>query len=791
MKYPLISVTIAFALGILSLDIVQVDFGYLSILIFLFLGMAVLLHHLRPDFVYIPVLAASFFLGTIRIDLASEKLPLPLFNDYFIRGIEIHGRVSSFELPVRGALSFSVELDSVTSSGETFLSGKKILVSLYEDSGEIYNDLQKIAPGFRVSLLGNYYRLRSEANPYAFDEESYYQKQGFSGRFRITKPDSSTLLSGSGFVYERFVHNFRRSADSSLRSLFSQELYALLRGLLLADRGEVDLQTRKEFSQAGVIHVLAVSGLHMSFIAFLFSLLLTRLGRLKRDIGTIIGILLFLALTGFVTTATRAGIMIILFLAGRILQKDPYPVHTVFVAAFLILLWNPFEIYTAGFQLSFSAVIGILLFMKPLEESFRIYKVTFPFLKASFELMLVSVSALLGIFPFLLFHFGNISLISPVSNLLVIPLTGLIIAGGLASSFLSFFFSGVALNAASVTEVLYELLTGTVSFFASAGFLIWKIEKISIPILIAMCFLAGLIYHWLVTEDFSKGVRMVLAGLTLTVIFVISQMSGSIFEKGKMDVLFFDVGQGDAILVSTPGGEKWLIDGGVLNSFSNAGTHRIIPFLERTKIGKIDYALVSHYDTDHFGGIAVLLKESIIRTIILPPKEPGYGADDALEKLALLRGVNIISAKDTAIHSGGGVFYLLTPSGGQSEGEKKSNERSISLKLVYGKTAFLFTGDAPDKTEENLINKFGAFLDSDVLKAGHHGSKSSTGEKLLKRVSPEVVVFSSGLGNGYNHPAKEVILRSVAEGANVARTDFEGALLFTSDGLTVTKRLWK
>lgn len=791
MKYPLISVTIAFAMGILASDILQIDFTYLTLSVFLFSALSLLFCRWKPAFVYIPLLAAAFCLGTSRAGLAEEQLARPLFSDYFIRGIEIHGNVSSVELSAGGKLSFAVQLDSCSARGNTFLSRKKLLVSLYEDSGRIYNNLKQITPGSVVSLRGSYFRFRSEANPYGFDAESYYHNKGFSGGFRITNPDSVVVKKGEGYIYERLVHLIRVNADSVLYANFSRELYALLRGLLLADRGEIDLQTKKAFSDAGVIHVLAVSGLHMGFIAFLFSLLLTRLGRVNRDIGTIIGVMLFLWVTGFVTSATRAGIMIVLFLTGRILQRDPWPVHTVFVSAFIILLWNPFEIYTAGFQLSFSAVFGILFFIRPLEETFRIYKVKSFFLKSALELMLISVSALLGVFPFLLYHFGVVSLISPVSNLLVIPLTALIIAGGLIVSAFSLFSSGLALIAAGGTELLHQLLSLTVTFFAAYDLLLWRVENISRIVLLAMIFLSGLILYWLVAENLRQGVRFVLTACTLLLIFLVSQIKYSLFEEGKLDVLFFDVGQGDAILTSTPQGEKWLIDGGVLNKFNNAGLYRIIPFLERTMTGKIDYALVSHYDADHFGGIAVLLKENKIKTLILPPKEEGEGADDALEKLAGMNGVNIIFARDTVIHSGGAAFYLLTPSEEHSGEEKTSNERSISLKLVYGKTAFLFTGDAPQRIEENLIRKYGNFLEANIFKAGHHGSKSSTGDEFLRRVSPEVVVFSSGLGNRYNHPAREVLLRVKDAGAQIARTDYEGALIFTSDGISVQKRVWK
>lgn len=791
MKYPLIPVAIAFALGILAADIAPLSFSQFILLTVAFISLSLIFYRRRPELVSIPLLAVSFTLGAARAELAEGSLPSPLFNDHFIRGIQIHGRAVSCELPAGGKLNFAVVLDSVTSGGRKWVTEKKLLVSFYNDSGDIYQRIKNLQPGAVVSLTGNYYRLRTEANPYAFDEESYYQQKGFSGRFRVTKPDSSLTGEGSGFVYERMVHQVRRGTDSLLYSLFSPEVYALLRGLLLADRGEIDYETQKQFSNAGVIHILAVSGLHMGFIAFLFSLFFTRLGRVNRDIGTILGVLLFLALTGFVTTATRAGIMIILFLAGRLMQRDPYPVHTVFAAALLILLWNPFDIYSAGFQLSFSAVFGILFFMKPLEDLVRVQSFKSSFLSSAVRLMLVSVSALIGIFPFLLYHFGVVSLISPVSNLIVIPLSALILSGGLMAMFFSLLPGGLAIYMAASAEFLYMILSKTVSFFAAADFMLWRAEGISPQLIVLLGALAGLLYYWLRAEGFRKAVRILLSGSTLILIFLVSRAGDGIFEKGKLDVLFLDVGQGDAVLVSTPAGETWLIDGGVLNPFSDAGRRRILPFLERAGISRVDYALISHYDSDHYGGIAVLLKEGMIGTLILPDNELGEGADDVIETLARINNTQVIFAADTLIHSGGVAFYLLLPAGDLPQDEKRSNERSISLKLVYGKTAFLFTGDAPIVTERNLITKFGSFLNADILKAGHHGSRSSTGEDLLSIVKPDYVVFSSGLGNRYNHPAQEVIHRAAEYGARLARTDYDGAQLFTSDGISVQKRLWK
>lgn len=791
MNYPLIPVTIALVMGILSADILQTGFTAHALLASIFLAATLLIFRWRREFVYIPVLAASFFLGAARHELEEQNQPAPLFLDYFIRDITIHGTVSSCELPASGNLSFSVKLDSVTGNGKTFFSGSTLLVSMYEDSSKKYNGLKQVKPGDKVVLGGNYYRFRSQANPYAFNEEFYYRNQGYAGRFRVTKPDSAVITGGSGYYYERMVHQVRKSSDSLLNSTFSADTYALLRGLLLADRSEIDIQTRKEFRDAGVIHVLAVSGLHMGFIAFLFSLIFTRLGLVKRDIGTIAGVIFFLAVTGFVITATRAGIMIILYLIGRIWQKDPDPVHTVFTAAMLILLWNPFEIYTAGFQLSFSAVLGILFYIKPLGDTFRVYKIKSSFLKATADLMLVSAAAQAGIFPFLLYHFGSVSLISPLSNLIVIPLTALIMSGGLLSAFLAVISGGTILFTADATEFLNSLLTGSAAFFAGAGFMIWKVEQISVPLILLFMGLAWLIRYWLTAEEMRYQVRIILTLLTMSSVFFIARNSGSIFEQGKLDVLFLDVGQGDAVLVSTPGGEKWLIDGGMLNKFSSAGEYRIMPFLERTMIDRIDYALLSHYDSDHYGGIAVLLKEGRIGTLIMPPEEPGEGSDDALRNLALINNTRIITATDTVIHSGGAAFCLMTPPGELPADEKKSNERSISLKLVYGKTAFLFTGDAPVKTERNLVEKFGGFLDADIFKAGHHGSKSSTGVEILAAASPEYVVFSSSPGNRYNHPAEEVLQRVKDSGSMIARTDREGAQLFTSDGSKVHKRVWK
>lgn len=791
MKYPLIHLTSAFALGIVFAFYVPVS--SLSALIYLLLVLFFAFISFSSSRSYLPYifLAAAFLLGNLRMQVANESRTQPLFENYFIRGGELYGTIATCELPARGGLIFSITADSIKFGDTTFVSNKQLLVNLYEDTVANMPVEAKLKPGNKIYALGNYYRFKPQGNPFEWKEDEYYSRLGYSGRFRITKPDSMKILDSTVFIYETAVLNIRHSIDKKLRSLFSGDAYGLLRGLLLADRRGMSSEKIAQFSEAGVIHVLAVSGLHIGFIAFIMSALFSRVQRSLRELLVIAGLFLYLLIIGFPVTALRAFYMISIYLLGRNLQRSPNPIHSVFAAALLILFINPSEIFTVGFQLSFSAVLGILLFYPLFEKRLEINAIKSSAVKFVAASFFVSIAAQTGVALILLYHFSTVPLMSVFANIPVIPLIGFILTGGILSITCSYAIYALGALFASFTNLLFELLSYIVSFFVEMRDIAFKAEIVTLPGLLCLILLIVLLYI-ILNSNTIRNLPAFVSGVLIFSLYPIykSFITDSLFPRGELSVLFMDAGQGDAVLISTPNGKKILIDGGLVNPYVNTAVRKILPILRRTGDGNIDLAIVSHYDADHYGGAVGLLNLQSIKTIILPEKEEEILIDDDIYTFARLKKATVITARDTSFMIDNVKIFVME-SRWQSGGEKlHTNNKGLSVKLQYGKSSFLLTGDAYAAAENALVQVYGDFLKSDIFKAGHHGSKTSNSDLLLDVVRPQYAVISCGLGNRYNHPSPEVVERFTARNIKLTRTDIEGAVLFTSNGNSVRKKNW-
>lgn len=280
-----------------------------------------------------------------------------------------------------------------------------------------------------------------------------------------------------------------------------------------------------------------------------------------------------------------------------------------------------------------------------------------------------------------------------------------------------------------------------------------------------------------------QGLAFLIAALLLINALVYGALLRS-EETPTLSVSFLDVGQGDAILIEGPTGIEMLIDGGKDRSVVRALPEVMGPF-DRS----IDIVLATHPDADHIGGLPEVLGRYRVSTIFVS----GRGADtpqsarfaDAIEKESGATG--IVAKKGMRIHLGGHAYAdVLYPEGDVTR-LKETNDASIMVRVVFGESEFLFTGDAPEWAEERVVAAYGETLQSDVLKAGHHGSRTSTGEKLLIAANPSVVVISAGKDNSYGHPHPEVLERISASGASYVSTIESGTITFKSDG----KTLWR
>ena len=260
--------------------------------------------------------------------------------------------------------------------------------------------------------------------------------------------------------------------------------------------------------------------------------------------------------------------------------------------------------------------------------------------------------------------------------------------------------------------------------------------------------------------------KLVLFILIITNTFLLSSLDNTNLLPDKfLSVFMIDVGQGDSYLIKFPDGKTALIDAGNTTTFFDNGDRVIIPLLNYLGIKKIDYGIVTHIDADHYGGFVALILEGMIGEIIKPEIDTSLSKDKRFEEFIKERGIPIKYFKEEMMKVGNTALYFLYDDEVKSISGESTNKRSGIFKLVYGETSFLFTGDVEKDVEKIYVNKYRHFLDSDVLKVGHHGSKTSSSIEFLHYVSPEVSLISAGFKNKFGHPVDEVIER--LEGHNV------------------------
>ena len=272
----------------------------------------------------------------------------------------------------------------------------------------------------------------------------------------------------------------------------------------------------------------------------------------------------------------------------------------------------------------------------------------------------------------------------------------------------------------------------------------------------------------------SKRVAIPCALFVLAVVSVFAALES---KKGKLLVAFLNIGQGDAIYIRTPNGADMLIDGGPGRSVLRE-LGRVMPFYDRT----IDVVLATHPDADHVGGLPSVFEKYHVKNFVESGLDGKTDLWFELQKSIENEGSKKIIVRDgSKIDFGGVVFTVLAPS--EISQNMETNDASIVGRLVYGESEFMFTGDAPIYVENRIVNThLPPELRADVLKAGHHGSKTSSGESFVKSVSPAYTVISAGKDNRYGHPHKEVIDRLNAQKTQILRTDILGRIVFESDG---------
>lgn len=626
--------------------------------------------------------------------------------------------------------------------------------------------------GFQIRVYGQISEFLRASNPGQFDEYQFYKSQNIDYKVYETTLQV-TDTSYSGIV--ALLRSFKEKLILVYQKVLSEKEAGIISAMILGESYLMDQDTKELYQENGIAHILAISGLHITLIGMCFYRIFQKMKlHLYLCIAlTMVLIILYGIMTNFSVSTNRAVVMLIIALSARVLGRTYDVMSALSLSALIILVQSPLQLYSCGFLLSFSAVVGIAVIMPILnmdkQESSREQVEGIGFLIALKEnitenvtqSLLVSFSVTVMILPILLYYFYLFPLYSILLNVLVVPFmtlaTMLSISGGICGM-VSIYASEFLMGAVHYSLVFCEKLCELFQLLPYSSIITGK------PSIFLICcyYLLLSLFLYIRTQSESKKQFLILMGLC--VIFLR-------FKNYDLKITFLDVGQGDGIVFETPSGRTYLIDGGS-SDISDVGTYRLMPFLKSEGISRLDYAIVTHTDQDHISGLLTLLEESQVKHLILPKTSSITEAYENLLLLAKKKEVEILYIeKGDLITDQTVTLSCLHPYNNyQSD---SLNDCSTVLSFSYDGFDVLFTGDLEMKGEKEIQR---ALKDCDLLKVAHHGSKYSTGDDFLDTVDPEYALISCGRNNRYGHPHQELLGRLFDVGCRTYITSQQGAI---------------
>ena len=571
----------------------------------------------------------------------------------------------------------------------------------------------------------------------------------------------------------------RAGAARRIERLFGDDA-PMAKALLIAEQKDLGPEVRQRYADAGLVHMLSISGLHVAIVAGAVELLLSAmaLGRARAAILSLVIVWVYVAVIGAPAPALRSAVMLTVMASSRIAQRPTSPWASLALGA-AVPLYEPRNVLGLGYQLSVVGMAGLTAsgsvtrrWIAPKVEGWRL---------AVSNQLLPSIIATIVTAPLIAWYFGRLSLIGPVSNVFASPVITILqpmlflamlfpvdpaarfVADGcvpLLRAFDTIAERAAALPHASI-QVTPSLITVLPLGLALAALVAAASARFTArPALLAGVALGGALWYPLVPPPARRGIELHM----------------------------LDVGQGDALALRTTRGNWILFDAGRAWHTGDAGRAVIIPYLAR-RGGKLAAFVLSHPHNDHVGGASTILRALRPRTF----HDPGFVAPTGSYADALASAITAGTRWDRvrpgdSLVVDGVVVNFLAPDSAWASALTDPNEASTIARVRFGAVRFLLVGDAEKELEQWLVANAGIDLRADILKVAHHGSSTSTTERFLNAARPRVALISVGKDNSYRHPSPAVVERLERSGAAVYRTDEQGTVVVSTDGKRVRVR---
>lgn len=627
------------------------------------------------------------------------------------------------------------------------------------------NKEEQIRIGMFLRVCGKLEEIPGPRNPGEFDSKQYYACR----KIYYQMKEGEVCDKSIGYSYfGQFLQEIRQKAETILDE--AAGAYAgIFQAMILGERGNLDAETKMQYQMAGIMHILAISGLHISFVGMGFFRLLKKAGAGNGVAGAVSAFLIYAygIVTGGSVSAMRAVGMFLVLVGAGIAGRSYDLLSAMALSAIVLLLDAPAYLYNVSFLLSFGAVIGIGALTPEICSLLNLKKRTAKSLAGSVIVWLITL-------PIALHAYGEVSLAGVILNLLVLPTSGIVLASGIFALPVGIFVIEIAKRVVfpgKCVLFLYEKLCEVVGWIPHSTWIAGSLQLWQCAVYYVMLGVAFAGVKW--------GKKAASVALVIFAVVFLGYHS-----RNGLAITCLDIGQGDCCVLKMPGGENFLIDGGSSNK-KNTAVYQILPYLKNQGIAILDGIFVSHTDQDHISGIEELLELCAqklttvrVKNLILPDWDTTGGEYEKLKMLAEQTGIRVQTVREgNLLKTKEAQIEILAPENGADGSD--TNEDGMVMKVHFGKFRGLFTGDIGAETEKKLLD---SMEDVDFLKVAHHGSKYSTCQGFLDVVSPEIAVISCSAKNTYGHPSADTIKKLEDCGAQVEYTMKNGAITVRTDG---------